>query len=155
MIKCRFQDGLPFKGNKIWIFLCLDHRRKNALVLINPLKAYKPWVVPGNVGREVRRFKLPKEMWEGAAWESGDLSPAAYSSPGLIFDYSINTQLFSVLFFLPLKWDCDIALPPRPLWYQEKKNALKPVLHFCVVYNLSECCLSRNQSLSLYAIVIC
>lgn len=25
---------LPFKGNKIWIFLCLDHRGKNALVLI-------------------------------------------------------------------------------------------------------------------------
>lgn len=38
-------------------------------------------------------------MWEGAAWESGDLGPAAYSSPGLIFDFSTNTQLFSALFF--------------------------------------------------------
>lgn len=115
MIECRFQDGLSFKGNKIWIFLCLDHRRKNALVLINPLKAYKPRVVSGNICREVHRLKLPKEMWEGAAWESGDLGPAAYSSPGLLFDFSINTQVFSALFFLPLKWDYDIALPLRAL----------------------------------------
>lgn len=149
MIEHRFQDGLPFKGNKIWIFLCLDHRRKNALVLINPLKAYKPWVVPGNIYRQVCRFKLPKEMREGAAWESGDLGPAAYSSPGLLFDFSINTQLFSASFFLPLKWDCYIALPPGALWYQERKNAMKPVWLFYVIYNLSECCLSRNQSLSL------
>lgn len=115
MIECRFQDGLSFKGNKIWIFLCLDHRRKNALVLINPLKSYKPRVVPGNTCREVHRLKLPKEMWEGAAQESGDLGPAAYSSPGLLFDFSINTQVFSALFFLPLKWGCDIALPLRAL----------------------------------------
>lgn len=155
MIECKFQDGLPFKGNKIQIFLCLDRRRKNALVLINPLKAYKPWVFPGNICREVRKFKLTKEMWEGSAWESGDLSPAAYSSPGLIFDFRISTQLLSALFWIPLKCDCDIALPPRSLWYQERKNAMKPVLPFYVVYNFSECCLSRNQSVSLYAVVKC
>lgn len=99
MIEYRFQDGLPFKGNNIWIFLCLDHRRKNALVLINPLKAYKPRVVLGNIYREVSRFQLPKEMWEGAAWESGDLGPAAYSSPGLLFDFSINSSAFLCLIF--------------------------------------------------------
>jgi hypothetical protein len=30
---------LPFKANNIWIFLCLDHRQKNASLVINPWEA--------------------------------------------------------------------------------------------------------------------
>lgn len=113
MIKCIFQDGLPFKGNKIWIFLCLDHRRKNALVLINPSKAYKPWVVLGKICREVSRFKLPKEVWEDAAWDLGDLGPTACSASGLLFDFScINSSPYLCLTCPHSKmelWYCSLS----------------------------------------------
>lgn len=136
MIEYRFQDGLPFKGNNIWIFLCLDHRRKNALALINPLKAYKPRVVPGNIYREVSRFQLPKEMWEGAAWESGDLGPAAYSSPGLLFDFSVNSSAFLCLIFSCPKvglWHCSPSksslIPREEKCCEASARSCSPVLY--------------------------
>lgn len=43
--------------------------------------------------REVSRFKLPKEVWEDAAWDLGDLGPTACSASGLLFDFScINSS---------------------------------------------------------------
>lgn len=132
MIEYSFQDGLPFKGNKIWIFLCLDHRRKNALVLINPSKAYKPWVVLGNVCREVSRFKVPKEVWEGAAWESGDLGPTAYSTPGLLFDFRcVNSSAYLCLIFP----HCKVGL-----WhYSPSKHSLIPREEKCYEASAKSC----------------
>lgn len=65
-----FPAWAAFQGKQnVDISMSRPQKKKNTSVLINPSKAYKPWVVLSNTCRDVRRFKLPKEVWETTAWD--------------------------------------------------------------------------------------